>query len=113
MNSKYTRHSFVIITHTFGNPQFLFKGSNCNVLTGFTTDITKARRFRSWEDADEVRQSLINRNYSESDLIISKLCLSFELCNSPFIIDSDTGKLINILDAEPCETVNEESDDHE
>lgn len=113
MNSKYTRHSFVIITHTFGNPQFLFKGSNCNVLTGFTTDITKARRFRSWEDADEVRQHLISRNYSESDLIISKLCLSFELCNSPFMIDSDTGKLVNILDAAPYETDNEESENYE
>lgn len=113
MNSKYTRHSFVIITHILGNPHFLLKGSNCNVLTGFTIDITKARRFRSWEEADDVRQHLVNRGYPESDFIIDKLRLSFELCNSSFMINSDTGKLINILDAEPRETVNEESDDYE
>lgn len=113
MNSKYTRHSFVIITHIFGAPQFLLKGSTCNVLTGFTTDITKARRFRSWEEADDVRQHLVNRGYPESDFIIDKLCLSFELRNSSFMVNGDTGKLINILDTEPCKTVNEESDDYE
>lgn len=62
INKTHNRISYAIIIDIQGEPYYVLKGQNTNNISGFTSDITKAKRFSSLQCAQVFAETYLSNN---------------------------------------------------
>lgn len=60
---NYVRKSYVIIIEVYGDKYYILKGSTGGHISGYTTDITRARRFRTINEALDFMNDITGRDF--------------------------------------------------